>query len=164
MAEAMNSSEEWPGVDLAFGFVIPSYQWIITRFEAVDSRIQTLQAFIATMTFAFPAIATTLSESIQFRSPWFVAALVVAAIAVVCGVIGRSWGGIVVCSPETLYEKWLGKSEWTFKKDMVYFAGQHFAANTRLINIKGRIVVGMTILFLCETGLLLRWIISSFRQ
>ena len=34
------SPENMPGLDLAYGFVQPSYQWLLSRFEAGNTRLQ----------------------------------------------------------------------------------------------------------------------------
>ena len=159
-----NQEQQWPGVDAAFGFVIPSYQWTITRFEAVDSRIQTLQAFVLTFTFGLPVIVRTLSENIYFASTWFILGVSFAALTIFLGIVARSWSGITVPSPGVMFEKWLDLDEWTFKKDAIFFAGQHFEDNARLINMKGRMVSWMTFLFILEGTCLFLWIIFSYRQ
>ncbi|MGH8066883.1 MAG: hypothetical protein ACRERE_16925 [Candidatus Entotheonellia bacterium] len=153
----------WPGVKLAYDFVLPSYQWAITRFEAVDSRIQTLQAFIVTVILRLPTLATLIFRNIPFTSWWFIMACSLAMIAIMIGVIGRSWGGITLVHPQVLYEKWLHRQEWECRKDMVYFAAEHFEQNSNLVNRKGRLVTIMTILFLVEAGLLFVWVISARR-
>ena len=61
-----------PAVLLAYEFVIPSYQWVIQRLDAVDLRIQTLQAFSATVTLAAPILAATVVKNIDLQSPWFI--------------------------------------------------------------------------------------------
>ena len=35
------AKEQWPSVDLAQAFVLPPYQWMLSRLEAVDSRLYT---------------------------------------------------------------------------------------------------------------------------
>ena len=49
--------EAMPGLDLAYGFVQPSYQWALARFEAGDGRLQTLHAVIAGVSLPVPAFA-----------------------------------------------------------------------------------------------------------
>jgi len=149
---------EWPSVPFAYDFVIPSYQWVLTRFEAVDSRIQTLQAFIATTTLGVPAIATTMFKTIKFTSCWFLGAIGLAGVAIIIGLIGRSWGRITLANPRVLYEQWLHKPVWEFKKDMLYFAGQHFEKSSDFVNTKSRLVTVMSVLFFLETLLLFVWI------
>lgn len=114
------SRERWPSVDLAYGFVLPSYQWAQQRLDAVDSRIQTLQAFAASITVAAPVFAAAIVTDIQFGSIWFVLALCAFGITVVAGAIARAWGTVQIISPQRLYQAWLHLSEWEFKKNAVY--------------------------------------------
>ena len=60
-----------------------------------------------------------------------------------------------------LYDRWLHYSEWEFKKNAIYWAGQHFNANVSRINIMGWILTGMIALFSVEVVLLLVWAIVS---
>ena len=60
--EALMESKEqpetkWPGVNVAFEFVLPSYQWMLARFEAADTRIQTMTVFAATVMLGVPVLA-----------------------------------------------------------------------------------------------------------
>jgi len=64
-------------------------------------------------------------------------------------------------SPANLYEKWRHYSEWEFKKNAMYWAGQHFEANVSRINIMGWLLTSMTFLFALEVIFLLIWAIRS---
>jgi hypothetical protein len=164
MKEKQSPEQKWPAVEEAYAFVLPSYQWAITRLESVDSRIQTLQAFILTVSTAVPAFVTTTLGKASLSSRWLVSALVIAGAAVLIGLVGRATGGIRVASPESLYTgKWLKKAVWEFKKDILYFAGKDFEANRKLVNWKGNLVTAMTWLFVVEVVLILMWILSAQR-
>ncbi|KKN05538.1 hypothetical protein LCGC14_1086240 [marine sediment metagenome] len=73
---------EWPGVEEAYAFVLPSYQWMVTRLEAADSRIQTLLAFIATVSLAMPTLLGASLDQLAVR--W---ALALGALAIVVFVV-----------------------------------------------------------------------------
>lgn len=148
----------WPGVDVAYDLTKLSYSWILQRLDAVDSRIQTLQAFAATITLAALVIAASVIDDVDFESVWFVLAVVAFVAVVAIGSIAGASGRILLISPQILYDKWLHYSEWEFKKNAVYFAGQHFKENSSLVNGKGRAVGFMTALFLAETAFLLIWV------
>lgn len=151
----------WPAVHLAYDFVLPSYQWAQQRLDATDLRIQTLQAFAATVTLAAPILAATVVKDIDLQSAWFIAALALFVVTVVLGAVVRAYGRLELMSPKRLYDRWLGDSEWEFKKDAIYFAGKHFEANRSLINKKGLLADGMTVLFVVETALLLTWVLAE---
>lgn len=155
------SEATWPGVDIAYDFVSSSYAWILQRLDAIDSRIQTLQAFAASVTLAAPILAASVIKDVDFRSPWFILALFVFITVVVVGAAARVWGSVKLISPQVLYDQWLHYSEWEFKKNAVYWAGQHFDANRSLVNNKGWAALGMTALLLIEVGLLLAWVVTQ---
>jgi hypothetical protein len=54
--------------------------------------------------------------------------------------------------------RWLKRAEWTFKKDILYFAGRHFASNRALIDRKHRVLRVMTGLLVIEMTLLAAWL------
>jgi hypothetical protein len=151
----------WPGVHLAYEFVGLSYAWILQRLDAIDSRIQTLQAFAASVTLAAPILAASVIKDVDFRSPWFILALCVFVALVVVGAAARASGSVKLISPQVLYDQWLHYPEWEFKKNAVYWAGQHFDANRSLVNNKARAALGMTALLLIEVGLLLAWVVTQ---
>jgi hypothetical protein len=121
------------------------------------------QTFIVTATFGITAVLTATSEKgeLQFVSLPFVAAMALAVLAIILGVIGRSSGGIILTNPGNLHEKFLHRGEWTFKKDMIYFAGEHFKKNKDVVEQKHTLTTAMTWLFLGEMALLLFWVIFA---
>ena len=75
-------------------------------------------------------------EKVSFGSVWFVAALAVALVNLVVGMVARTSGGIKLMSLQTVCEDWLHHSEWEFKQLSVYWAGRHFEHNTNVVNKK----------------------------
>ena len=70
-SEVEISDREWPGVDLAYDLAKMSYGWALQRVDALDARIQSMQAFAASITVAFPVIVASLTEDVDFGSMWF---------------------------------------------------------------------------------------------
>ena len=56
--------------------------------------------------------------------------------------------------PAKFYDRWLHRDEWTFKKDLIAFAGDDFATNERLVENKWIVSVVITILFFLEAAFL----------
>jgi hypothetical protein len=157
-AELDPLEQQWPGIKPAQAFVLPSYQWMIARLEAADSRIQTLLTFVATATFAIPTVGHAVQPATSFSSPWFVAAMCSGLIIAIIGITARSWGAVMLLDIAKLWDdNWLKLSEWEFQKDVLYFAGRHFGANRRLVARKAHAVTAMTALFALELALLLIW-------
>ena len=56
------SPQDMPGLDVAYGFVQPSYQWALARFEAGNTRLQTMLTVIVSASLAVPAVAGALNR------------------------------------------------------------------------------------------------------
>jgi hypothetical protein len=160
-ADVQSLAATYPSLEAAQGFVIPSYQWMVVRIEAADSRIQTLMTFVATVTLAVPATRSALGGAVAFQSIWFVAAMVAAVAVVLVGVVARTRGAIVLPDPTALYNESAGLSVVEFQRDALYFAGKHFAKNKATVESKQGAVSAMTWLFLAELSLLLTWVIRG---
>ena len=65
---------KYPSVDLAYEFVKPSYDWMLNRFQAIDSKIQGLLTFATAITAAIPVFAKAIH--VNFSSAWFYAAII----------------------------------------------------------------------------------------
>jgi len=159
--QAEPSEATWPGVHLAYDFVGPSYASILQRLDAVNSHLETLQTFAASITLAATILAASVVKDVDFRSPWFLSALSIFAVVIVIGAVARALGTVQLITPQLLYDQWLDYTEWEFKKNAVYWAAQHFKANRALVNNKGWAAFGMTVLLLLEMGLLLAWVVTQ---
>ena len=150
----------WPAVEPAYDFVVPSYQMLISRFEAADNRLTALVSVVSGLTLGGPAFARAVNQTIAFDSPQFMFALVAAAVAAILGVVGRIQGRLVLPNP-TIFYGVLHESPWTFKKNAIYFAGQHFTKNARTIEVKGRYATAVTIVLLIQIWMLTIWFAAS---
>ena len=149
---------QYPSVDLAYEFVTSSYDWMVTRFEAVNSKIQGLLTFAATITAALPIITKAIFSDIDFVSLWFYIAMAAFVFLVLAGIVGLRIGSIVLLSPKILYDKYLHYSHWEFKRMVIYWAGEHLNENKKYIDQKGHFRDIMTILLLVEILCFLLWI------
>lgn len=161
MTEPDDRELRWPGVHRAYDFVLPSYQLLTSRFEAADSRIQSIQTFAATLILGAPLLANAIKKSVPLLSPWFLGAIGLFLVIVALGLGGRLRGTLKLPDPARLYERSLHLSEWEFKRDAVYFAGEHFQWNAEAIRVKGNYTTAMTAAFLLMIGATLIWIIAA---
>lgn len=161
MSQIIEGESTHPGVGLAYEFVIPSYGWLLTRLEAADNRIQTLQVVAATFTAAIPAAAKTFNPNVVFERWQFIWAMLAFCVVLLIGVVARVRGGITLANPSVLWKEYLRFQDWEFKKTALYWAGQHFEKNGGLINQKARAAVAMTVVFGVEMLLLASWVITS---
>lgn len=151
----------YPGVFTAYEFVLPSYGWMIARFEAVEDRLQSLQVFVATVSFAIPSAAKAVDSEISFQSWRFVLGALVFIALNVIGLLARHKGGVVLANPRILQEKWLRFDTWEFKKNAVFFAAEHFRQNEIHIRRKAQAAVWMTGLFALELVFLFAWVVTT---
>jgi hypothetical protein len=159
MTEEREPTElDYPGIESAQAFILPSYQWLLTRLEAADSRLQALVTLTATVTLAAPALGKALHPNISFRGWAFVLAMILAALVVLGGIGFRVWGALVLPDPAVFYAKWREKTKLRFQADALYFAGQHLQSNTRLVARKAAAVTAFTGMFIGELALLFQWL------
>jgi hypothetical protein len=158
-----NDQSAWPGVNRAYDFVLPSYQLLMARFEAADGRIQSMLTFAATITLGIPVFGKSINPGLSLASPWLWLAVVTFGCIAVIGVVGRAQGSLRLVDPGVLYEKWLHRSEWTFRKDMIHFAGQDFKDNADAIRHKGNCAVAMAALFIVMVFLFMGWLTTGAR-
>lgn len=152
---------QWPSVGLAYDFVQPSYDWLLNRVNAAEGRIQTGLTFAASITLLVPVIAKTVFVDLDFGSLWLILAMITFIATVMLGAVSRFVGELTLVSPKKLYDEWLHYSEWEFKKNAIYFAGQHFEANRKLVRTKGTFVEIMTFLLLLEVLWFVIWVAEA---
>ena len=155
------SPENMPGLDLAYDFVQPSYQWALARFEAGNTRLQTMLAIVASVSLAVPTLARALDETLSLTDKWFLLAGVAFLAAVAVGVYGRHTGTVALADPRTLLHSWLTLPEAEFKYGALYWAADHFAHNTKTIERKWCCAGAMLTLFGVEAALLLVWALGG---
>jgi len=152
---------QYPSVDLAYEFVKPSYDWMLNRIEAMNSKMQGLLMLATAVTGGIPILAKAIFDNVDFQSVLFYGAIGLYVLLVVIGTVGLSMGGVKLFHPKLLYEKWLSNSIWEFKKDAIYFAGQNFEDNKKIIDAKSWLRNIMTILLLIELMIVIFWISSA---
>ena len=153
----LSPEERWPGVYPAYDFVRASYDWMVHRLNAVESRIQTLMMFSASFTVTGPVLVALLAEEASLKSGWFVAAVALALLNLLIGAVARAYGGLKLLGVQRIYEEWLERTDWEFKRSAVYWAGSHFERNSDLVNRKSKAVTAMTLAFILEAAFMLVW-------
>jgi hypothetical protein len=161
LTEEERNKRDYPSVDLAYNLAVQSYDTAHKRWEAADNRVQTLLTFTVTVELALPTLLHSNVPQTRFNSLWFVCAVIAYVFSVGIGTYMRLKRGLILIDPKKLYNKWLGFSEWEFKKDFIYWAGEDYEINNKNINRKITYTVGMLILFLIGDLLLIIWVIRA---
>jgi len=147
--------DDYPGVVHAYPMALASYELAQKRLDVIDSRLQTIIALGVTLSLPVPALLA--SRGASFRSAWFIAAVCVFVCAILVGTLARLIGNILLLHPSDLYANWLRFQEWEFKKNLLFFAGEHFEKNRKLARNRGFCTTLAFLLFICEGILLAVW-------
>jgi len=156
---AISEEEQYPGVDLAYDLTVDSCESIIKRIDVMDGRLQTILAFAATTTAVVPSVAN--SRGLTFRSNWLYAALGIFIVQLLVGTIARSFGTIKLIRPDVVWNRWLDKDPWLFKKDFIAFGRKHFDHNADLLRRRWRLLLVISFLFFIEVLLLVVWVATA---
>lgn len=149
----------YPSVDLAFDFVKPSYDWMLSRVETINGKIQNLITLAASLTIAVPVFVKAVFASPGFNSPFFIAALCIFLGVTVFGVIGTRMGTVLLPHPGIFYKEYLSFDHWTFQQTALYWAGEAFSKNKRLVERKGMIRDMMSLALMTEIICLVLWVV-----
>jgi hypothetical protein len=158
-ADVTTPETKYSGVELAYDLSVDACESIIKRLDVMDGRLQTILAFAATTTAVVPSVAN--SRGLTFRSNWLYAALGLFTAQLLIGTLARTFGSIKLIRPHVLWERWLEKDPWLFKKDFVFFAKQHFDHNATLLRKRWWLMLLISLLFFIEVLFLVVWIATA---
>ncbi len=153
MENKSDINSQYPSVELAYEFVKSSYEVMTSRFESANSRIQNLLTWAIGITAIIPLFTKVVIGTDSFKPVWFISALVAFLAMVIVGIVAQRTGGVKLIDPKILYEKHLHYSQWEFKKNLIFWAGDSFHINNKAIEAKSRYIDIMTILFGLEIAL-----------
>ena len=115
----------------------------------------------STLVLGVPLLAAAVNPGVSYTSPWFLTAGLLATLAAGIGLAGRVTGRIILCDPRILYDHGLRESCWEFKKNAIFYAGQHFRSNRQSVDTKGTYAKYMTIVLLLSVLVFIVWIATS---
>ena len=155
-ANSKINEQDYPGVDAAYGIAMQSYEWAIKRLDSIHNNATNLIAWATSVTLAIVGVVASLKKGIDLSSCPLIIALLSFGIAVILSVVARVSGYLALLNPADMYLQ-LHKSDWHFKKDRIYFAGEHWKKNARMINTKGRLLSFASTLLFIEALALIFW-------
>lgn len=82
--------------------------------------------------------------------------------ALTLGLFARLYGFVILITPQKLFKHFLHLSEWEFKKDLIYHAGEHYAHNNKLLTRRANLLNLMTVFLAAEVVALAAWAASAF--
>lgn len=114
----------YPSIDLACPIAVSSYESMMKRFDALDTKIQNLMSFAITTFLIIPTIGN--SKQLPFNSVLFILSALLLSASVGISIIARKSGKVVLLNPQELYDGWLDFDQIEFKKNIIFDAGKSF--------------------------------------
>jgi len=162
----MNNIEQnqknYPAVTYAYDIALKSYDWTLDRYNAMESRADKLLGWgigISAGIITFVLQAKNYNTQL-FWDFYFICALILFVLAVGISSATKFFGYIKLIAPDRLYENYLHKSEWEFKRNILQNTADYFSGNNKIIIKKGKCLIIALFLFLAEFVFLVLWSIS----
>lgn len=156
-----SEKEQWPAVDAAFQYVFPSYQLLVTRFEAADSRLTAVMTTLSAFALGAPTFANSIGNTVDYKAVPFWIGISIFTVGTIYGLVARAKGKLLLPDPMAIHDKSLHRSEESFKRTQLYFAGMDFDANANEILRKSRIANHLTVALVCEVFAFIWWLAIS---
>ncbi len=134
-------------IDIAHDYVLPSYDFMLRRFESVEDRINQFATLGTTVTLAVPIIISALNDDGSLFSGWLFPILAMVSFIVFIGILYRTryYKGIQLPHPSNLTKARdegalirLRPNEFQLK--MIQRAGRNFETTMSTINKKHALV------------------------
>ena len=146
-----NSPEN--SLHLSYEFVIHSYEWGLSRLDAVERRLQGLLVYLATITFVPPVAIMAISEDsslpngFQSRVAWAFVAFVLATVFLIAAKVLRSYD---LARLDVMLEQGLDKTPEEFMETALYMASEDLKATSKAVNRKTRLADVVSLIIIVE--------------
>ena len=144
-------------LDLTYEMIPAFYALVVQRLDAVQNRIQSLMVFSGSFLLTGPALAAVASNGISFASYWFYAAVALAVLNIVIGLVSASIGLLRLARPHDLNSGWLELDVEEFKRSSIWWANKDLDHNLGLVNAKIKGALVMAGVLAAELALLVIW-------
>ena len=141
---------------LAYQFVTHSYEWGLSRLDAVERRLQGLLIYMATITFVPPVAIITIADDLgslggfHSRAAW---AFGVFAFATVLLIVARALGSYKMPQSETMFDQDYGRPPSEFMEVAISRASRDLKATMTIVARKSVVADIVSWLILVEAFL-----------
>jgi len=151
-------NDEYPSLDHAYDFVLPSVEWTVQRFTAIETRIQQLTGLIATVTVAVPIAISALEEEANLRSGWLIATVALGIGGILMGALAQTLGSLQLLRVDRMARsEYLKRNPEVYRRSVVATAGHTQEVNRRRIQRRAWVAVGLVLVLAGELVLLVVW-------
>lgn len=156
--------DKWPSVDDAYGLVLPSYDWSLRRFEALDARLRQIAMASATVSLGVPVAAGALS-SVACLEHWglFWAGIILGALVAVLALLDHTRSHLALISPrEIVDDNDLVLPKREFRENEIHHAADRQERTSKVINARGNNAVCLAIAFGAQVAVMAVWLGLNF--
>ena len=156
--------DRWPSIDDAYGLVLPSYEWSLRRFEALDARLRQIAMASATVTLGVPVAAGALASIACLEHWWlFWTGVGLGALVAVVALLDHTLKHLTLISLHELWqENGLGLPRWEFRKNEIYDAAKRQKKNGKIIEARGRHAIALALAFGVQVVVMAVWLGLNF--
>ena len=155
-----SGDEEYPSLEHAYGFVLPSIEWTFQRFAAIDARIRQITGLIATVTAAIPIAAKALDDGVDLRSVWLIASVGLGLFGIVFGAVAQTLGSLKMLMVEPMAKHdHLRRPSTAYRLDVLAKAGEVQRANKRRVNCRAWLASSLGVMLAVELLLFVVWLV-----
>ena len=148
------NEEKYPSVKLAYQLAIDSYEELRRSRDSIHKFLNSLLSIALSLLLAVPLVGKAFDltpKSCDKACLYAVIGVFVFALAVcLCGLVGRLKYKVPMIDPRKLFKNKLHLSEWEFKKDMIYEAGQAFDSSSSSLENKWRWAIATTVCLILQ--------------
>ena len=157
--EEQDLHSRYPALELAYGLVLPSYEWALQRLDAIDARLRHIATLAASITAAVPLAMAAIDGSVSL-TPWFVVGAAIGVLTMVLSTYAQTAGVLILLDPAKIRPH-LTMTPDEFRDYLLDYAGRHQATNGKVINARGYWAMGLSVLVALEVGLFTVWVVQT---
>ncbi len=130
------------------------------RFDLMEKRGQTLIVFITTVAVFIITVSVKQGVAIKITLS-LVLAFLLYAVSMGFATLAQVYGSCIIPDPRLLRQHSLRWDDWTFKNNLIDYAGKHFEQNMNTVNARMQMIVGTLVFGLLSLLALLLWSAGS---
>lgn len=153
--------QDRPAVRLAYEFICPSYDWAISRWDAMHGRVVQLLTYAAALMVGAPAIARAVSPSSIGNRNFLIGAGIAFLILTIIGLTTLRIGKLQVLDLRAIYtdSDWIDSPEAEFKTDLLDMVSLDFKENLDEVDRKAIGEFSIIVLLGLQVVFLVLWLV-----
>ncbi len=145
-------------LDLSYDIAIRAYETARARLDEVNRFFNIVASTSLSLALSVPILVRVLN--IEKFTWWFFFALCLFVVTYGLCAIGRLWGHLIFLHPGLIHENYQDMDDVSFKREILYWSGDHCGKNLNLIESKWRMAVGAMVTLGCQAICSVFWVLD----